>query len=70
MERKIIITEQGQQIPVEAPHGVTVSVLPTNDAVADEVVLDVTEKQFGYLQKQAVTNDISAVILRSKKATN
>lgn len=68
VEQKIIITKNGQQIPVQARDGAVVSIYLPDDEVDREVQLDVSAEAFIELQEQAVTNDIPADILSSKKA--
>ena len=67
VKRKIIITESGQQIPVQAMGGVELSVFAPDDPVVEEVSIDVNDKEFNKIQKQAVTNKIRIDILKHKK---
>ncbi|MFN3004977.1 hypothetical protein [Mycolicibacterium wolinskyi] len=68
IERRILITEGGQQIPVETGAGMISTFFFSDDQVKEEVKLDVTEAEFEKIKKQALTNKIPAAILRSKKA--
>lgn len=68
LQHKVIITESGEQIPVQTPPNVDIKVFIPNDPVKQEVQLDVTPEEFEQLQKQAVTNDIPADILNDEKA--
>lgn len=68
IERKILITEGGQQIPVETGAGMISTFYFSDDRVKEEVKLDVTAVEFAKIKKQALTNKIPAAILRTKKA--
>lgn len=68
LRRKIIITKNGQQIPVESALGVDLEVFIQDDSIKEVVHLDVSDKEFDSMRKQAVTNKIPAAMLRSKKA--
>lgn len=67
IERKVLITEGGQQIPVETAAGMISDFYLPNDRVKEAVTLDVTDAEFEKIKKQALTNKIPAAILRSKK---
>lgn len=67
-QRQVIITESGQQIPVEAGVGVEVSFYLPDDPVKEVVLLDVSDQEFAAIQKRALTNDVPADILSDKKA--
>ncbi|WP_425005742.1 hypothetical protein [Mycolicibacterium sp. S3B2] len=69
VERKVIIMKSGDQIPVSTSPGAIVSFYVGEDRSEDAVTLDVTDKEFEALQKQAVTNNIPTAILRDKKVS-
>lgn len=68
IERKIIITEGGQQIPVETGVGMVSTFFLPDDRVKEEIKLDVTDAEFEKIRKQALTNKVPAAILKGKKA--
>lgn len=68
IERKVIVMESGEQIVSEVGAGMSATVHITGDRVKKEITLDVTDDEFAVIQEQAMTNDIPADILRSKKA--
>ena len=63
---KVIVTDK-QQITVSMPSTMDIQVLVEGETIKDDVSLDVTEKEFGKLRKQAMTNKIPAAILRGKR---
>lgn len=67
VQRKIIITEGGQQIPVQTTPNVKVMVFMPDDPTKEEIDIDVTASEFEKIKKQALTNKIPTAILRGKK---
>lgn len=68
LTRKVAITAKGQQIPIESGSGVTVTIALADDDVKREVLVDVSTEQFDEMRKQALTNDIPAAILKTRKS--
>lgn len=68
IERKVMLTANGQQIAVEHGAGMSVSVYLPDDVVVEQFSLDVTADEFATIKEQAVTNEIPADILSTKKA--
>ena len=64
---KLVITGRGQKIPVVEPEGIVSMISFSDDGIKEEVELDVTPKQFEYIQKMAVTKSIPADILKFRK---
>lgn len=67
MKRSVFVTESGQQIPVEAAPGMRVFMSIPDDPVKEEVELDVDDEQFKEIQNLAMTNNIPADILKTRK---
>lgn len=66
-EHKLIVTTLGQQIPVQAPPGVEVTILIDEDAVEEVIALDMSPDEFRGMQEQALTNEVPSVNLKAKK---
>lgn len=70
VQRKVIITESGQQIPVQMPINASGGVIVPDDSIKDEIMLDVTEKEFNTMQRQAMKNGIPRTTLLKKRRAN
>ena len=70
-ETKVLILKSGGQIVTNAPSGVSMSVVIPGDPVAREQYVEVNSDQLIELERLAVTNEISDVMLRDieKKIT-